>query len=160
MTAQIFTTHPKNRDMDIARIVSFLRAALPGKPLRVDIKEAKASRSQDQNAALWGVAYPPLMAHMGLRGAEECEELHATMCGLYFGWRETEICGHTVRKPKRTTTRDEQGKRDLIDKARMADFYAFVQQRGAEVGCYVPDPDPAHGIKGRAQMEYYEREAA
>ena len=39
---------------------------------------------------------------------------------------------------------NERGERDVIDVRRFSDFYAMVQQVGAECGVWVPDPDPLH----------------
>jgi len=113
----------------------------------VEIKEAKKSRSSAQNAALFGCAYPPIMEHMGLRGERDREDLHTFWCMEYFGAVEVDIMGKRKLRPIRTTTTDEHGKRDVIDKATFSDFYAFIQQRSAEYGIIVPDPDPMHGVR-------------
>lgn len=107
----------------------------------------KKSRSDKQNAALWAVAYPPFMLHMGLRGEKDRLDLHEFFCGEYWGWVKHSILGRDKNRPVRTTTRDENGKRDLVDKTIMADFYSFIQQKGAENDVYVPDPNPMYGIK-------------
>lgn len=132
----------EGRDRKIDSLAAFLRTVMPGKALCVKVTLKKRQRSDAQNNALFGVAYPPLMEFMGLRGEQEKEELHETLCGLFFGWHHYELLGEARKKPKRTTTRNEQGKRDVIPVTEFMAFYAFVQQRGAEIGCYIPDPDP------------------
>ena len=108
----------------------------------VVIRHHKKDRSLAQNHSLFGVAYPPLMEHMGMRGDADRKDLHTYFCGEYFGWVDYTILDKRKQRPKRTTTRDEEGKRDLLDTVAMADFYSFVQQRGAEHGVDVPDPQP------------------
>jgi len=107
----------------------------------VVIRAHKKNRSLAQNKSLFGVAYPPLMDHMGMRGENDRKDLHAYFCGEYFGWVDSAILGKRKQRPRRTTTRNEEGKRDLLDTVAMADFYSFVQQRGAEHGVDVPDPE-------------------
>lgn len=112
------------------------------KAWKVVISEYRPQRSDEQNGALFGVAYPPLMEHMGLRGDKEKEELHELMCGMYFGWVTYTMLGQTKKRPRRTTTTDEFGSRDVLNKLDFASFYDFVQQKGAENGVFIPDPDP------------------
>jgi hypothetical protein len=131
----------QGRDSAIATICKFLAAALPGKRLLVTVDEARDSRSDKQNRALFGVAYPPFMDHMGMRGDAEKQELHEVFCGSFWGWVDYEIMGEKRRRPRRTTTRGENGKRQLITAKLFSEFYSFVQQKGAELGVFVPDPD-------------------
>ena len=112
----------------------------------IEIRPFKKTRSLRQNAALWGVAYPPIMEAMGLRGEKEREEIHEYFCGEYWGWKQYKILDKLKQKPVRTTTIDEDGKRNRIKTVAMSDFYAFIQQRAADNGIYVPDPDPMYGL--------------
>lgn len=105
---------------------------------RIEIALLRKSRTTDQNAALWGVAYPPICEATGYHP----DELHDAMCRKFFGTRECEVMGELVTRPRRTTTTDEHGKHDVIDRATFADFYSMVQRIGAEIGVDVPDPDP------------------
>ena len=102
------------------------------------VRRRKATRSSAQNRALWGVAYKALREQTG----NEAPELHKYFCGEYFGWVVGEVFGMAKKDPRRTTTHDDDGRRDTISKAEFADFYAFIQQRAAENGFDVPDPDP------------------
>ena len=117
------------------------RLNLDKQPWKIEARPYRKDRSAEQNAALWGVAYPPIMEATGLRGEKDKEELHEYMCGEYFGWVEYSILGKRKVRPRRTTTTNEDGNRDLLDTVVMADFYGFVQQRAAENGIYVPDPE-------------------
>ena len=145
MSAQTFVLPIKpeqRREFVESRILPFLLIAHPGKRLKLSADAEKPPRSDLQNRALWGVAYPPIMEAMGLRGEADREEIHEYFCGEYWGWIEYEILGKRKQRPRRTTTKNELGQRDVIGKLLMAEFYNFIQQRAAENGIYVPDPDP------------------
>ena len=108
----------------------------------VEIKAPVKEKTDKQNATLFGIAYPPIMAHMGLRGDKEKLELHEFWCGEWFGWVYVDFFGMKKARPRRTTTRDGNGKRDKISAGEMADMYDFIQQRCVEFGLIVPDPVP------------------
>lgn len=108
-------------------------------------KRYRKPRTNPQNGVLWGLIYPPLMEHMGLRGERDREELHEFFCGEYFGWREYQIMGKRKQRPVRTTTTDEHGKRSVLSTVDFNDYCDFVRQRAAEHGVYIEDPDPMHG---------------
>lgn len=122
----------------LASLISFLNGLGQDEEWQVTIKKHKKSRSDTQNAALWGVAYATLERETG----NDPEDLHAYFCGEFFGWSETEVMGRRKVKPRRTTTRDESGKRDVVAWDVFCDFYATIQRRAAAIGVYVPDPDP------------------
>lgn len=105
----------------------------------IEIKRYVRERSDLQNRALWKCAYQTLSDATG----HDAEDLHTYFCGERWGWVESEVLGQKKRKPRRTTTTDEHGRRDVISTVELSEFYAFVQQRAAEtVGIYIPDPDP------------------
>ena len=69
------------------------------------------------------------------------------MCGTHFGWVD-KPCPKTPRNPdgvtsspRRTTTRDENGKRDVLKAGPFSDFVAMVQRVGAQAGVFIPDPE-------------------
>ncbi len=106
--------------------------------VKVTVQMDRADRSDDQNAALWGVAYKILSEHTGYKP----EELHEVFCEGYFGRVEYEVMGRQRTRPRRTTTVDENGKRNVISKIDFANFYSYIQQCAAEhLGVNVPDPD-------------------
>lgn len=135
---------PKNRSRDdaLARIIRAIHELRPDRVYAVEIKERRAQRSEAQNNALWGVAYPPIMEHCGLRGERDREDLHEYWCGEYFGWVQYELLGKRKQRPRRTTTTDEDGRRSVLNKIEFMEFYDFIQQRAAEHHIVVPDPDP------------------
>jgi hypothetical protein len=137
MTEQSFTLDRGPRDL--RRLFAFLAALDVTKAFEIIIRPAKKERSDLQNRALWGVAYKTLHKATG----NDPEDLHEYFCGEYFGWVEYRVMGKRRLRPKRTTTKDDRGKRDVISTLELKDFYAFIQQRAAEtVAVYVPDPDP------------------
>jgi hypothetical protein len=124
------------------RSLTRLFACLSALPTDIDVKvtiaEAKKERSNPQNNALYGVAYKTLGDFCGYTAPE----LHDAMLRAYFGEVTKEVLGQVSKVPRRTTTTDENGKRSLLTTREFCDFYSFIQQKGAEIGCWVPDPDP------------------
>lgn len=123
----------------LTRVLNFVSMLDNSRDHVITVERKKRERSDLQNRALWGVAYKTLRDETG----NDPEDLHTYFCGEYFGWTEYEVMGQPRKRPIRSTTKDENGKRDVIDTLTLSDFYAFIQQRAAEtVGVYVPDPDP------------------
>lgn len=151
------TLPASNRAEAIASLARLLENFLPGRELEITVEELKPERSDRQRAALFGCAYKALMEQMGLSGAREKDELHATLCGAYWGWRTVEVLGTPRRRPARTTTTNEQGKRDVISMREQLEFYEFIQRQAAEYGFCVPDPDPAWRIRAEMDAELENR---
>ena len=120
-----------------------------GKSWCIEIFEHHETRTLRQNAALYAVAEETLAEFCGLRGEAELKALHRELCCLYFGRVDLPL-GY---KPKRTTTTDENGNRAPLNTKQMADFYDFIQQQAAEIGCFIPDPDPLWKQRGRWKDE-------
>jgi hypothetical protein len=133
------------RPQVLANLHAFVDRLPANKSWRIEIKEARKERSGDQNAALWGVAYPALSNATGY----DPDELHDAFCRKFFGEVARTVMGQTMSRPARTTTTNEQGDRDVIDAATFARFYDMVQRIGAEAGIDVPSPDPMHGQRDR-----------
>lgn len=124
---------------NFTKLMTFLSVLDVTKEFQVTIGPVKKERSDLQNRALWGCAYKTLRDATG----NDPDDLHTYFCGEYFGWVEYDVLGQTRKRPRRSTTKDEHGKRDVISTIHLQDFYGFIQQRAAEtVGVYVPDPDP------------------
>ena len=129
------------RDGIRANLHAFVDRLPETKSWRVEVKEYRKDRTDAQNAALFGVAYPAFRDT-----GYTPDELHDALCRRFFGTIERQVMGETVVAPRRTTTRDSRGARDVISREVFSDFYRMVQQIGAEVGIDVPDPDPMHGV--------------
>ncbi len=109
------------------------------KTYEITITEMLKEYNDEQRGALWGVAYKILSAETG----NDAEDLHLYFCGEYFGWKTAKVMGQSRKTPIRTTTRGENGKRDVISTVDLARLYEFIQQRSAQtVGVVIPDPDP------------------
>ena len=108
-------------------------------PLSVECKPWRKSRSNDQNALLWAM-YEPLAEHMGY----DSEDIHEWMCGRFWGWKDIKV-PKTPRNPEglasvpvRTTTRNADGKRDVIDAKTFGLFVGMVDRIAAQAGIYIP----------------------
>jgi hypothetical protein len=142
MKDQTFTLQPGERSL--TRIVAVLSALAKDVAWKITIARAKKDRSADQNSSLYGVAYKALSEFTGYTAPE----LHDCFLRAYFGEVEVDVMGRHFTKPRRTTTTDEAGNRKLLSTIEFNAFYSFIQQKGAEIGCWVPDPDPMwHQIK-------------
>jgi hypothetical protein len=109
------------------------------KTYEIVIREVLKEYSDEQRKALWGLAYQLLSEETG----NDPEDLHQYFCGEYFGWKVIKVMYANRKVPIRTTTRNEQGERDVISTADLASLFEFIQQRAAQtVGVYIPDPDP------------------
>lgn len=136
MTTQTFVLPKSGRERIADNLRAFVMSALPGKELRVEVCEYRKRRSQDQNAALWGVAYKTLSDATG----NDAEDLHTFFLGEWGGLEVITVMGQQRRVPKRRSSK--------LTTVEFSEFYAFIQQRAAEtVGVYVPDPDPLYWRK-------------
>lgn len=112
-----------------------------GFPQSVSADPWKPTRSNEQNAYLFGACYPPLAQVKGYT----VDEIHEWMCGTHFGWVD-KPCPKTPRNPEgvesvpfRTTTRNEEGKRDVLKTAEFSAFVDTVQRIAAHAGVFIPD---------------------
>jgi len=138
--SQQFTLHKDDsRITVIANLIRFIQLLSADKSWKIVISVFRKTRSIEQNAALFGVAYTPMVEYTGYTK----DELHWWMCCNFFGTRTLDINGVSQTRPMRTTTTDEQGKSDVLDWFVFSEFYANVQRVGAEAGVWIPDPDPA-----------------
>ena len=144
------TTFILRRDTDrnptIAKVAAFLEALGDRCDWGVTVAPYKRTRSGEQNAYLNGVAYKLLSEATGY----ERDDISEFMCGAHFGWVDKKV-PKTPRnpegiesKPRRTTTTDENGKRDVLKAGEFSDYIAFVQRFGAQHGVYIPDPNECH----------------
>lgn len=125
-------------ESDRARWLAFVQA----QPLPLDVACSpwKATRSNEQNALLFGVVYPPIAEAMGYT----VEDVHEYMLGRHFGWVDHKV-PKTPRNPEgiesrpfRTTTRNEHGKRDVLKKDEFSRFLETVERIAAQAGVFVP----------------------
>ena len=116
----------------------FLDKLDPNRPWQVLVRQWKKSRTDDQNAALFGLAYKIICDETGC----DKDELHEEMCKRFFGTIEVEVLGQIKTRPLRTTTRDAAGKRDILPWDEFSNFYTKVESEAAAFGIRIPPPDP------------------
>lgn len=112
-------------------------------PLEVECKAWKKSRSNEQNSLLFGVVYPPIAEAMGYE-VDGDNGIHAFMCGTHFGWVDRKVPktpnnpNGVASFPRRTTTRNEEGKRDVLKTGEFSKFLDTVDRIAAKAGIFVP----------------------
>lgn len=141
MTAYVLHANDPKRAGILANCIAFLPRLPADKDWLIDVGPYVKERTSKQNKTLYGLAEKTLGEFMGLRGADELKELHRELCCLYFGRVDLPI-GY---RPRRTTTKNEAGEREPINTKEAADFFEFIRQTAANIGCDIPDPDPNRG---------------
>ena len=101
-------------------------------PFKVKLSKG-GKRSLEQNAYLWGVCYETILAHGLKEQGWRNEDLHDYFLGEHFGWETIDGFGKKRIKPIKRSSG--------LSKTEFVDFIAFIQQKGAEMGVYIPDPE-------------------
>ena len=96
---------------------------------KVTVERYAKKRSDQQNRYLWGVAYKALQDATG----QPAEDWHQYMLGEHFGWEEVELFGKKKIRPR--------GGSSKLSTIEFGNFVDFIQQRAAENGLYIPDPN-------------------
>lgn len=137
-----FVLNDENKDRVLARLIRFVHAWNYAKhPLEIVCDRFVMGRTSKQNRALFGHAYKILEDETG----HSKEELHEFFCGRFFGLTEYDFFGETRSRPIRSTTTDEDGKRDVIAWDRFSEFFEHVRNFAAsELEINIPDPDPEY----------------
>lgn len=117
------------RGIILANVISFISELPDAKEWRITIERFRKRRSNDQNAALWGVAYKALSDATG----NDPDDLHQFFLGEWSGWDVIDVMGQQRRVPKRRSSK--------LTTAEFSDFYEFIQRRAAECGYNVPSPN-------------------
>ena len=112
---------------------------------KVTVEPIKYDRSLSQNAYLWAVPNKMISEATGY----EVDEVHEYLLGAYFGWREKRVPKKPSNPqgvesvPRRTTTKNESGKRNVLSTKDFAEYVGFVQRFAAQkLHIVIPDPDP------------------
>jgi hypothetical protein len=124
--------------------IDFIHGLSAAKAWRVTIEPDTNIRSHRQNRYHFGVVVKMLSDFTGY----ETKDIHEFLCGEHWGWKEKRVprspnfpSGVCVI-PVRTTTHDEDGNSDTLDKKRFYEFVEFCQRFGASKGIVIPDPEP------------------
>lgn len=121
----VFITKPQDK----RKLIEVLKKT--DMPYRVTVKKG-GSRSIAQNRYLWGVCYPTILEQGELEGWR-AKDLHEYFLGEHFGWETLEGFGRKRAKPLNRSS--------SLNKMEFVDFVAFIQERAAGMGIYIPDPD-------------------
>lgn len=117
------------RSIILANAISFISELPDSKDWRITIERVRKTRSHEQNAALWGVAYKALHEATG----NDPEDLHTFFLGEWSGWDVIDVMGQQRRVPKRRSSK--------MTTIEFSEFYEFIQRRSAECGYNVPSPN-------------------
>ncbi len=104
-----------------------------GKTLAVTVEEWKKPRTNQQNAFLWGVAYPAILEGGGeaLRGWTR-DDLHEYFLGECFGWEVLEGFGRKRMRPvMRSST---------MTKQQFSEYLDWLGAKCADMGIVIPEP--------------------
>jgi hypothetical protein len=118
----------------IANAVLRMAQHLPtGKPFSVTVEVWKKPRTNQQNAYLWGVAYPAILEGGGeaLKGWSR-DDIHEYMTGEFGGWEVLEGFG---RKRMRPVMRSSQ-----MTKQQFSDYLDWLGAKCADMGIVIPEP--------------------
>jgi hypothetical protein len=116
-------------DRSLTKLVGFLSSLAKGKAWKVEISEYRRTRSNDQNAYLFGVVYPTILKHLP---GWDSADVHDYFLGEHFGWETLEGLGRKRLRPIRRSSK--------LTTVEFSDFVGFIQRTMAERGVYVPDP--------------------
>jgi len=100
-------------------------------PYKVKITKG-GTRSLQQNRYLWGVCYPTIIERGSLDGWRN-SDLHEYFLGEHFGWETLEGMGRKRVIPVHRSS--------TLSKMEFVDYVAFIQQKAAEMGIVIPDPN-------------------
>jgi hypothetical protein len=117
-------------DGNRARATKVIMSLPTDKPWMVTIEPYQRRRTEQQNRYLWGVCYATMIQHLpGWRA----EDVHEFMLGEHFGWEKLEGLGGIRLRPILGSSR--------LNKQDFSDHIAFIQQKAAELGIFIPDPE-------------------
>jgi len=121
------------RGIILSNVLAFITQLPESKDWQIEIKPYVKRRSNDQNRALWGVAYATLSKTTG----NDPEDLHTYFLGEWSGWEVIDVMGQHKRVPMRRSSK--------LTTAEFSEFYEFIQRRAAEAGYNVPSPGEYDG---------------
>jgi hypothetical protein len=124
-----------NSSRAIAQIAHYLSTLPASSTFKVEIGEHKQTRSNEQNAYLWGVVYETIIQHLP---GWTADDVHEYFLGEHYGWETLDGLGKKRLKPLRRSSR--------LSTKEFADHLAFIQQAMAEKGVDIPDPNEARNV--------------
>ncbi len=130
MKEQTFILQRSPTMRNLTRLVAFLSSLATDSAWKVSISEWKRTRSNEQNAYLWGVVYKTICDHLS---GWDADDVHEYFLGEHYGWETLEGLGRKRLKPIRRSSR--------LSTTEFSDHVAFIQRAMAEKGVYIPDPN-------------------
>jgi hypothetical protein len=124
-------TPPEQIANAVLRMVQHLPS---NKPLAVTVELWKKPRTNQQNAYLWGVAYPAILEGGGeaLKGWSR-DDIHEYMTGEFGGWQVLEGFGRKRMRPvMRSST---------MTKQQFSDYLDWLGAKCADMGITIPEPN-------------------
>ena len=118
----------------VARAVLRMLQHIPkGKPIAVTVEEWKKPRTNQQNAFLWGVAYPAILEGGGeaLKGWSR-DDIHEYMTGEFGGWEVREGFGRKRMRPVLRSSR--------MTKEQFSEYLDWLGAKCADMGIVIPEP--------------------
>jgi len=99
----------------------------------IEITEWKKPRTNQQNAFLWGVAYPAILEGGGeaLAGWTR-DDLHEYFLGECFGWEMLEGFGRKRMRPLKRSS--------ALTKQEFSEYLNFLENRCMDMGITIPEP--------------------
>ena len=99
----------------------------------IEITEWKKPRTNQQNAFLWGVAYPAILEGGGeaLAGWTR-DDLHEYFLGECFGWETLEGFGRKRTRPLKRSS--------ALTKQEFSEYLTFLENRCMDMGIVIPEP--------------------
>jgi hypothetical protein len=113
--------------------IRMVQGLSPDKTWAIEITEWRKPRTNQQNAFLWGVAYPAVLEGGGeaLRGWTR-DDLHEYFLGECFGWETIEGFGRKRMRPLKRSS--------ALTKQEFTDYLTFLETRCADMGIVIPEP--------------------
>ena len=118
----------------IAHAVMRMAQNLPtDKPFAVTVEVWKKPRTNQQNAYLWGVAYPAILEGGGeaLKGWSR-DDIHEYMTGEFGGWEVLEGFGRKRMRPVLRSSR--------MTKEQFSEYLDWLGAKCADMGIVIPEP--------------------
>ena len=119
----------------IAKAVITLFSSLdPKKSWSIEVVEWRKPRTEQQNRFLWGVVYPCILENGGeaLSGWQR-DDLHEYFLGECFGWETLQGFNRKRLRPLKRSS--------ALNKQEFTDYLEFINQRCAELGIVIPEPE-------------------
>ena len=113
--------------------IRMVQGLSPDKTWAIEVTEWKKPRTNQQNAFLWGVAYPAILEGGGeaLSGWTR-DDLHEYFLGECFGWETLEGFGRKRTRPLKRSS--------ALTKQEFSEYLTFLESRCMDMGIVIPEP--------------------